>query len=220
MMLEVERVVDVDRRFAQPAEGARDAVPLVVVDLPQAQPVGIDPGLHGEDALHELLGRHLQAEDADRLAVGDRGAVGHAERKAGLAHRRPSGDDDQVRALQPAGELVEIGEAGSDADDFAAVLLQVVDLVEEAVEHVAHGDEVFGLPPLRDGEDRALGGIERVLGVDPLAEADVDDLGAGVDETAQRRGALDDARVVLDVDRGGNGIEQAGEIGEPARLVD
>ena len=55
--------------------------------------------------------------------------------------------------------------------------------------------------------------------VDPFAEADVDDLGAGVDEAAQRRGALDDARVVLDVDRGGNGIEQAGKVGEPACLI-
>ena len=139
--------------------------------------------------------------------------------KRGFAHARPRGDDDQVGALQAAGELVQIGEAGRHADDLAAVLLQVVDLVEEAVEHVAHGDEVFGLPPLRDGENGALGGIERVLGVDPLAEADVDDLGAGVDQAAQRRGALDDAGVVLDVDGGGNGVEQAGEVGEPARLV-
>src|SRR5918999_1449713 len=99
------------------------------------------------------------------------------------------------------------------------MLLQVFDLIEVALEHVPDGDEVFGLPPLRDGENGALGGIERILSVDPLAEADVDNLGAGVDEAAQRRGALDDARVVLDVDSGGNGVEQAGEIRETTRLV-
>ena len=87
MMLEAGAVVDVDLRLAKPAEGARDAVPLVVVDLAQAQPVRIDPGLRREEALHELLGRHLQAEDADRLAVLDRGAVGHAEREARSCRR-------------------------------------------------------------------------------------------------------------------------------------
>src|SRR5215208_3999843 len=88
------RVVDVDRGFTQPAEGTGDAVPFVVVDLPQAQAVRIDPSLHREDTLHELLGRHLQAEDADRFAVSDRGAVGHAKGQARLSHRRTSGDDD------------------------------------------------------------------------------------------------------------------------------
>src|SRR5215216_2517734 len=99
------------------------------------------------------------------------------------------------------------------------MLLQIVDLVEEAVEHISHRDEVFALPPLRDREHGALGGIEGILGVDSLAEADIDDLGAGVDETAQRRGALDDASVVLDVDGGGDGVEQTGEIRETACLV-
>ena len=54
----------------------------------------------------------------------------------------------------------------------------------------------------RNREDGLLGCIERVLGLDAFVVADLDDLGASIDQAAQRGCALDNASVVLDVDRG------------------
>ena len=63
--------------------------------------------------------------------------------------------------------------------------------------------EVAGRPLLAELEDDLLGAVDEVghLAVALLPEAD--DLLAGADEPAQRRHLLDDARVVLDVRRGG-----------------
>jgi hypothetical protein len=149
-------VVDVDLGLRQAAEGAADPVPLAVVDLAEAEAVRVDPGLHREQPLDELVGAHLHAEDADRVAVADGGAVGHAQRHACFSHARPGGQDDQVGLLEAAGEGVHVAEAGGDADEGAPVLLEQVDLVEEAVQHLGDGDEVLGLPLLGDVEDRLL----------------------------------------------------------------
>ncbi|MBA2520094.1 MAG: hypothetical protein H0V24_10535, partial [Chloroflexia bacterium] len=62
---------------------------------------------------------------------------------------------DQVGLLQAAGELVEVGVTGGGADDLAAVLLHVVDLVEKAVEHFRDRLEILGPAPLRHLEDDA-----------------------------------------------------------------
>ena len=41
-MMREERIVNVDRCFAQAAERARDPLPLVVINLAQAQTVAVD----------------------------------------------------------------------------------------------------------------------------------------------------------------------------------
>ena len=43
--------------------------------------------------------------------------LGNVEGKGGFAHARPSCDDDEVRRLQAAGHLVEVGEARGHAGD-------------------------------------------------------------------------------------------------------
>ncbi len=100
------------------------------------------------------------------------------------------------------------------------MLLHVVNLIEEAVEDLCDRLEVLSAPPLRDVEDGALGRVEGVLRVDPVPIPDGDDLRAGVDETAKGRGPLDDLAVVLDMDGGGNGVEERREVGDAAHLVE
>ena len=62
------RVVDEEHRARQLAGCRHQHVPLVVLDLAQAQPLLVDAGLGRQEALHQLLGAHFQAEEGDDLA--------------------------------------------------------------------------------------------------------------------------------------------------------
>ena len=65
---ERRRVVDVQRHGA-PAPGWPDhaSKSLVLGDVAAPQTVGLDPALGGQQARRELLGRHLEREDADAV---------------------------------------------------------------------------------------------------------------------------------------------------------
>ena len=65
---------------------------------PDAQPLRVDVGDAREQAQDELLLAHLEAEDADALALLDRGVLGDVEREARLADRRPGREDDRGRS--------------------------------------------------------------------------------------------------------------------------
>ena len=203
-------IVDEDLQLGELAEGAGDALPLLVVDDAEAQPVRVDAGLHREEALDELLGGHLQVEDRDRLA-GLCGGVGETQGETGLAHAGASGEDDEIAVLEAAGELVEVHEAGRDADDLAAVLLQEIELVEVGFEHLGDRDEIAPAAILRDIVDRPLGGVERLVDFEAFVVADVDDLRPGADDPAQHGGPLNDLPVVFDVDGGRDSAHQGGE---------
>ena len=50
--------------------------------------LGVDVGLGAEDAEAELLLRHLEREEADRLALANRDVLGDVQREGRLADRR------------------------------------------------------------------------------------------------------------------------------------
>jgi hypothetical protein len=75
--------------------------------------------------------------------------LGNVDGQSRFAHRRPSGNDDQLALLQAAGHAVELGEVGGQAGDFAALLVEVVD----GPEGVLH-DLVERLEALRDASSR------------------------------------------------------------------
>src|SRR5581483_12364409 len=77
----------------------------------------------------------------------------------------PRGKDDQVGFLQAAGHAVEIGEAGGDADDGAAALVQLVELVQIFVQRLADVLQVGTGVALADLKDQLLGLVERGGGV-------------------------------------------------------
>ena len=87
-----------------------------------------------EQAEHELLLAHLEAEDADDLLLGHRGVLGEVQREAGLADRRAGRDEDEVGLLEARRHRVEVGEARADAADLALVLVEVVEPVVRRVE--------------------------------------------------------------------------------------
>jgi hypothetical protein len=60
---EAAGVVDVNLRLEQSFGGAREQVPLVLVQLQAAQSLRVNSRLRAEHALHQLLGRHLQTKD-------------------------------------------------------------------------------------------------------------------------------------------------------------
>src|SRR5664280_1624481 len=82
-----------------------------------------------EQALDELVLAHFQAEDADGLALSNRCMLGDVEREARLADAGAGGDHDQVARLEAGGQLVQVREAGGNADDLAAVGVQVVQAI-------------------------------------------------------------------------------------------
>ena len=87
-----------------------------------------------EQPQHELLLAHLEAEDADALAVLDRRVLGDVEREARLADRRARREDHEVALLEPGRERVEVLEPGANAADLAAVRVEVVEAVVRVVE--------------------------------------------------------------------------------------
>ena len=139
-----------------------------------------------------------------------------------LPHRWSCRDDDEVGRLEAGGEAVEVGEAGGDAGDLAVVLVEALDRLEGAGEDVAKGVVVLGDPALGDLVDEGLGDVDGALGVLGGLEAELDDLGADVDQAAQDARLLDDAGVVGGVGGGGDaghqGVEERGaaDVGQGA----
>src|SRR6185437_9232686 len=82
--------IDENPRFRQLTRCARDTYPVVVRNVATAQTAerhATDGCQHARD---ELLGRHFQAEDANRCAlrVMYGGVLRHVDREGTLAHRR------------------------------------------------------------------------------------------------------------------------------------
>ena len=183
---------------------------------PAAQPLRVDVGDAREQAQDELLLAHLEAEDADALALLDRGVLGDVEREARLADGRAGGDDDQVALLEPGGQRVEVGEAGADAADLAAVGVEVVEpvvgVVEERLERAEPGVDAL----LADREQLRLGPVDRLLDLGRVLVADPGDPAGRADQVPQDRLALDDPGVLGDVDRGRRLVRQAREVGPAA----
>ncbi len=74
---------------------------------------------------------------------------------------------------------------------------------------------------LRDLEDALLGFVEDFLdGALARLVRVADDAGGRIDQTAQQRALTHDARVVLDVGRGGHDIEQLADVGHAAHAVE
>ena len=87
-----------------------------------------------QQAQHELLLAHLEAEDADALAVLDRRVLRDVEREARLADRRSGREDHEVALLEAGRQRVQVREPGADAADLAAVRVEVVEPVVGVVE--------------------------------------------------------------------------------------
>ena len=141
MVLIDGRVVDEHGSVREGLHGRRDAGEVQLFQEAGAEALRVDGGDAGEEAQDELVLAHLQAEDAHRLALAHGGVLGDVEGQAGLADARPGRQDDQVARLEAGGELVQVHEARGDAQDLAAVGVEVVQAVVGVVEQGAQGAE-------------------------------------------------------------------------------
>src|SRR5690606_24206120 len=129
------------------------------------------------------------------------GVLDQVHGEGGLAHRRTAGNDDQVRRLQAAGLVVEIGVTGGQAGDGIGSVEQGVDAVDGLGQQIVDPDRAAGLRPrLGDLEDLPLGLVEYFGGGAPLrVEGGVGDGAADTDQLTQGGALANDLRVGLDV---------------------
>ena len=181
-----------------------------------AEPLAVDVGDRGQQAEHQLLLAHLEAEHADALLVVDGGVLGDVQREARFADRRPGREDHEVALLEARRERVEVPEPGPDAADLAPMRVQVVEPVVGVVEEAAEQREAGGDTTLADCEQLGLGAVDRLLDFGRVLVADAGDPARGADQVPQHRLALDDSRVLRRVDGRRRGVRQGAEVGAPA----
>src|SRR5690606_26994311 len=104
------------------------------------------------------------------------------ERQRRLSDRRAGGEDDKVRGLEATEQRVEMRQAGGDAEDLAAVLVEVLEPVVGLAEQRGERLEADIGPALADLEQDGLGTVDRDLRVVRLFVADRRDLAGGADE--------------------------------------
>ena len=125
-----------------------------------------------------------------------------AQGKAALAHRRPTGDDDEIRRLQSCELLIQLHKAGGQPRDRAFALIERVDHLDRAFDDVLHRDRV-ALELLRgDVKDQGFRAVEQQVGFLRLLVAFAGDVGRGANERAEDGFLLDDAAVILGIGRG------------------
>ena len=103
------RVVNVQRRPLQALAGPYQFVKIIVGKLAAADFFRRNLGLFGENPGGQLLGRHFQRKKRHHFLVQFgvvQGGSCHVEsdigRQRGFAHRRPTGQNNQIRGVQPA----------------------------------------------------------------------------------------------------------------------
>jgi hypothetical protein len=89
----------------------------------------------------------------------DRRPLRDVEDEARLPHAGARGDDDEIRLLEPAGDLVEIFEGGRNARHERLLLVKLLDDLEARPDQLPRGNEAPLDPPLGHLEDAALGHI-------------------------------------------------------------
>jgi hypothetical protein len=190
---------------------------------------GGDLGLLGDDAGGELLRRHFQREESDdaaghgldravraRLAfVVLRDLVGDVGRERGLAHGRAARDDDEIRALQAAHQVVEIGKAGRDARESALALVGLAREIDRVLQRLGETHEAAVVAAdFGDFVEAPLGVVDLVLRgeLDRGVIGDVDHVLADLDQVAAGGKIVDRAAVVFRVDDGGGFRRQPREV--------
>src|SRR5215210_6297027 len=213
-------VVDEDRRFHQLVARRREPWPVLRFQLPRAEALRLHARLAAHHPLGHLALRHLEREEGDRDLVPDREVLGHVQRERRLPHRGTRRDDDQVAGLEAGGELVELLEAGWDARHVDPGFVEVHDPLEALLQQQLDMREVARDALLGEVEDDLLGAVDEVRGLAGAVLPQARDLGAGADETAERRHFAHDPRVVRRVRRRGNERRQLVDAGPAADLLE
>ena len=135
--------------------------------------------------------------------------VGDLEGEGALSHGRAGGDDHEVRGLEAGGDPVEILEAAREPRHLGARFVEVADPLERLDEGVLEEDEFALGAALAEVVDELLGARDELLRLALALPAELRDLAAGADQTAQRRVLADDLRVVARI---GGGRHEPGQL--------
>ena len=142
--------------------GVHQLAPLVVRDRAVAQPIAVHLGHRAQQPVAQLDRRHFQADEQHRHAGVHRRVLGHVHGQRRLAHAGPRGQDDQLRLLQPAGELVEVVEPRLHAAEGVLVIHAGVDAVERLLQHLGDRRHLPGAAVFENREDPLLGLAENL----------------------------------------------------------
>jgi len=136
------RVVQVDGRVAQRIGGLHEQAPFFIAQIARRRRWLSMPVSPLTRRCTICFVGHFQREDRDPLVELARGIQRDGEHQRGLAHAGPRGDDEQIRALQAAQQLVEVEEPRRDAQRLAAMLVQIFDVIEVVADRLADGQHV------------------------------------------------------------------------------
>ncbi len=187
-----------------------------------------DFGLGGQHTHGQLLGTHLQREEADGAGLlaavegiavfigqGAGGVEGDVGGQCGFAHRRTTGEDQQVGRVQAAEHFVEVDQTGGNTHHVAGILKRLLG----ADQRIGNG-EFEGLEPALGV---AIGGEAEELLLGHLHLGDAGEFGLVVegavdggfphrDQPAFNSEIANNLRIVVNVDDRGGGGDEAGEI--------
>ena len=146
--------------------------------------------------MRQLGLRHLEREQRHRHAGLDGRVLRDVGGRGALAHRRAGGEDDQVAGLEPAGQRVEVREAGGRAGEPDVGLRQLLELVDLVVEDRLQRAHLRRAAVVADLEQDRLGALDQLARLAAVGRDVVLDLARGPQHAPEQRVLLDDARVV------------------------
>ncbi len=160
---DIRRVVNIDRRFRQVADGVAYFPPVAILQEPRAQPVRVHLALRADHTGDQLLLRHLQAEDRRRQPLLHRNMLTYLDGKRRLSHGRAGRDDEQVGGLQARRHVVEVIKGRHPPGGHVLVFVALFQAVEFGIEQRAQVMEELPHTPLAHVEDQPLGPVYHVI---------------------------------------------------------
>ena len=172
---------------------------VFLVQVAGAEFVRVNFGVGGKQAEQERFLGHFQAENRDGLVSAHAHIFREVQRERRFPHRRPRRQNHQFGRLQARGQVVEHVVTGGEARDAMASLVNPGDAVVAFGDDVVQSDEAQAHAIFGQLKDRGLGAVQDRIGVVLGFEGLLLDRARRMDQAAQQRFLLHDARVVLDV---------------------
>ena len=213
-------VVHADVRLAQLRGGSDDAVPLCGRESAHGELLAVDHGGGGQQTLHKLLAAHLEREDRDGLARMLADVAREIERHTRFALTGTGGDEDQLALLEAHGDLIEIGHAGAEAGNAAAVHRGVREGGIHPLDDHGNRLQSADVAALTQLIDLALRGLEDGIGLARALGDEGLDLIGGLLQIAQQRLIAHDGGILEHVRRRGRETHDLHEILLGGRLAE
>ena len=207
-------------RFAQRADRLRQPAPVALAEEAAAQPVRVDPRLAGQHAQEQLLLRHFEAEEADGHVGLGADVLRHVQHQAGLAHRRPRRDDDQVAGCRP--EVISSRSVKPVGTPVTSSLRECSFSIVSRLPCARSRSETKPSRTLSSAIAKIalLGLVEDQVGFVLGLVGGRENLVGREDQVPERRLLLDDPRVVLDVGRARHAVDERRDVGRAADFVE